>query len=242
MVLCYHALSPTWPADVSVTPEAFEWQLSRLLATGWQAATFTEAVLDPPADRTLAVTFDDAFASVRALALPILARLGMPATVFAPSAFMNARQPLLWRGIEHWSDTRYAEELAGMDWNDLRELADLGWEIGSHSCSHPRLTELAPGMLEKELCSSLREVRENMGRPCQAIAYPYGAVDARVASCAQNAGYAAGASLGSSLRRLGPHRWPRVGIYHGDDERRFRLKISRITRGLRASRFYPSHE
>lgn len=242
LVLCYHAVSPTWPADLSVTPEALEWQLSRLAASGWQATTFTEAVLDPPADRTLAVTFDDGFASVRALALPILARLGMPATLFVPSAFMDTRQPLRWPGIEHWSGTPYAGELTGMDWSDLRELAGHGWEIGSHTRAHPRLPELAPADLDKELHLSLREVSENIGRPCQAIAYPYGAADARVVRCARDAGYVAGASMGSSLRAVEPHRWPRVGIYHRDDERRFRLKISGITRRLRASRLYPAHE
>jgi peptidoglycan/xylan/chitin deacetylase (PgdA/CDA1 family) len=242
LVLCYHAVSPTWTADLSVTPEALEWQLSRLVTAGWHGTTFADAVLEPPADRTLVVTFDDGFASVQSFGLPVLDKLGLPATVFVPSAFMGTRQRLRWPGIEHWSDTPYAEELRGMDWSDLRELADLGWEIGSHTCSHPRLTELTSGELEKELCSSRREVSENVGRPCRTIAYPYGAADARVASCAEAAGYAAGASLGSSLRHLGAHRWPRVGVYHGDDERRFRVKISGLTRRLRASRLYPSHE
>ena len=242
LVLCYHAVSPTWPADLSVTPEAFEWQLSRLVAHGWQGSTFTEAVLNPPADRTLAVTFDDGFASVLQLARPILDGLGVPATVFVPSAFMSTRQPLRWPGIEHWYDTPHAAELTGMDWRDLRELADLGWEIGSHTCSHPRLTELAPEALERELLSSREEVSENTGQQCRTIAYPYGDVDARVAEYARDAGYAAGAALSSSLRRLGPHRWPRVGVYHGDDERRFRLKVNGVIRQLRANRLYPSHE
>ncbi len=240
LVLCYHAVSPSWPAPLSVTPEAFEWQLSRLMDAGWRGSTFTEAVLDPPAGRTLAVTFDDAFASVQTLALPILNKLGMPATVFVPSAFMSSRRPLRWAGIEHWSDTPYAGELTGMDWDGLRGLADLGWEIGSHTCSHPRLTELELPALQTQLSSSREAVTENIGRPCRTIAYPYGDADARVARCAKNAGYVAGASLGSSLRRAGPHLWPRVGIYHDDDERRFRLKINGITRRLRASQLYPA--
>lgn len=242
MVLCYHAVSPTWPAALSVTPQALERQLSRLVDSGWQGTTFTQAVLDPPGRRTLAVTFDDGFASVRLLAQPILARLGLPATVFVPSAFMTDRQPLRWPGVEHWADTPHASELAGMDWSDLRELAELGWEIGSHTCTHPRLTELPAPALKRELRSSLEEVSENVGRPCRSIAYPYGASDARVAGCARDAGYAAGACLSASLRPLGPHRWPRVGVYHLDDERRFRLKVSRITRRLRAARLYPSRE
>src|SRR5690348_8552028 len=79
LVLCYHAVSEEWDAALSVTPDAFRRQLTRLLACGWRATTFTDAVLDPPAAKTLAVTFDDAFDSVRTKASPILAELGIPA-------------------------------------------------------------------------------------------------------------------------------------------------------------------
>src|SRR5205085_9051635 len=82
LVLCYHAVSPTWGASLSVTPDEFESQLRTLLRRGWRGATFRDAVLRPPWPRTLAVTFDDAFLSVLELAHPILARLGLPATVF----------------------------------------------------------------------------------------------------------------------------------------------------------------
>jgi hypothetical protein len=35
-----------------------------------------------------------------------------------------------------------------------------------------------------------------------------------------------------------PLRWPRVGIYYGDDLRRFKTKVSPLVRGLRASRLW----
>jgi len=44
LVLCYHAISPTWSAGLSVTPEAFERQISSFARTGWGSANFSDAV------------------------------------------------------------------------------------------------------------------------------------------------------------------------------------------------------
>jgi peptidoglycan/xylan/chitin deacetylase (PgdA/CDA1 family) len=239
LVLCYHAISPTWDAELSVTPDEFEYQVDYLLGRGWHATTFADAVLNAPARRTLAITFDDAFASVKTFAAPVLGRLGAPATVFAPAAFPSSGRNLDWPGIDHWELTPHATELIPMSWADLGELAELGWEIGSHTLTHPRLTQLDEAELEHELADSREECTRRLGRRCESIAYPYGDVDARVASAARRLGYSAGAALSSRLARLGPFRHPRVGVYHGDDRGRFRLKAARPMRELRASRFWP---
>ena len=70
------------------------------------------------------------------------------------------------------------------------------------------------------------------GRPCESIAYPYGDHDDRVVEAARRAGYVAAGTLPSRLDERGPLRFPRVGVYYGDDERRFRLKVSRPLRAL----------
>jgi peptidoglycan/xylan/chitin deacetylase (PgdA/CDA1 family) len=236
LVLCYHAVSPTWTAALSVTQGALERQLTALSRRGWTAVTFCEAALAPPSSRTLAVTFDDAFLSVATLARPVLDSLGMPATVFAPSAFMAQRQTLAWSGIDHWQQTPHAGELESMSWRDLGELAEGGWEIGSHTRTHPYLTQLDDDALAAELEESRREICTELGHPCATIAYPYGNVDVRVANAAQRAGYLAGAGLGRRLVALGPYRFPRIGVYHDDPGWRFRLKTSATARRLRALR------
>jgi peptidoglycan/xylan/chitin deacetylase (PgdA/CDA1 family) len=240
MVLCYHAVSPTWDATLSVTPDALERQLGWLTRRGWHGATFSEAVLAPTAERTLAVTFDDAFASVLELAHPILASLGLPATVFTPTAFAESGRPLQWPGIEHWAQTQSAPELACLTWDALGQLAQDGWEIGSHTRTHPHLTSLDAATLSTELAESRAEVSERLGSTCRSVAYPFGDVDDRVAEAARVAGYTVGASMSSYLERLGVLRWPRVGIYHVDSFGRFRLKTTRGMRWLRASRLWPT--
>ena len=240
LVLCYHAISPTWTEAIAVTPSALEYQIRYLLDHGWRPSTFRDAVLAPPDSKTLAVTFDDGFASVKTYALPLLDQLGVPATVFAPTAFMSGGQALAWPELRHWANTPDGGELAAMDWNDLGELAERGWEIGSHTRTHPHLLELEVDQLRAELAKSREDCASRLGCPCASIAYPFGEVDGRVSDAARAAGYLAGASLSRRLERLGPYRHPRIWISHTDDPWRFRLKAARAIRELRASRLWPS--
>ena len=235
LVLCYHAVSPDWPADLSVTPERFEAQLELLVRRGYVGVTFEQAVTDPPASRTLAVTFDDAFRSVLDLALPVMRRLGLPGSLYVPTDFPGRPGPMAWEGTDHWVGGPHEHELRCLEWADLAELAEAGWEIGSHTRSHPHLTHLSDEALRDELEGSRAACEEAIGGLCRTIAYPYGDVDERVKAAAAGAGYeAAGALPGMRLPAGGPLGWPRVGIYNGDDLRRFRLKVSPFGRRLRS--------
>ena len=232
LVLCYHAVSRHWPSPLAVRPERLEEQLSLLAARGYQARTFFDTLTASDGGRYVAITFDDAYRSVFELALPVLSAAGMPATVFVPTSLVGTDEPMTWPGVDQWLATPHAKELVGTSWDQLKELADAGWEIGSHSRFHSRLTELGDTALAEELSSSRRDLEIRIGRPCRSLAYPYGAVDERVVRAAQAAGYdAAGAP---PLRLPGPRRlhWPRMGVYQRDDLLRFRAKVSPIVRRL----------
>jgi peptidoglycan/xylan/chitin deacetylase (PgdA/CDA1 family) len=225
LALCYHAVSPAWPASLAVTPEALEDQARRLLDQGYRPATFTEATCDPPRGRTMVVTFDDAFASVHRYALPILRRLGVRATLFTPTRPIERAETLGWPGVSEWKGGPHEHELTPLSWREIDDLAEAGWEIGSHTESHPHLTRLSYRVLAEELEDSRQAIRRRLGA-CTSIAYPYGDVDDRVAGMASRAGYAAGAALGRWPGDRGSMRAPRVGIYRSDDRRRFAFKTS----------------
>jgi peptidoglycan/xylan/chitin deacetylase (PgdA/CDA1 family) len=234
LVLCYHAVSPTWTADLSTTPELFEAQLELLLRRGYRGATFSEAAAGAPG-RTVAVTFDDAYLSVLELARPILDRLGLSATVFAPTDGLEAGGLLSWPGIDQWLGGPHEQELRPMSWEQLRSLAEAGWEIGSHTASHPHLTSLDDASLQDELTRSKEVCEARLQAPCPTLAYPYGDVDARVVAATARAGYRAAAALPSRLGAEDALEWPRIGVYRADDERRFRVKVSPSVRRLRRS-------
>jgi peptidoglycan/xylan/chitin deacetylase (PgdA/CDA1 family) len=235
IVLCYHALSPTWEADLSTTPERFERQIAMLAGRRYRGVTFSEAVRSSGAGRVVAVTFDDAYRSVLELARPILERFGMPATVFAPTDGVDAARPLDWPGIDQWHGGPHERELTPMSWADLRTLAAAGWEVGSHTATHPHLTQADDATLEDELRRSKATCEQHLRSPCESLAYPYGDVDARVVAATARAGYNAAAALPRRLSALGALQWPRIGVYRADDARRFRLKVSPAVRRLRRS-------
>jgi peptidoglycan/xylan/chitin deacetylase (PgdA/CDA1 family) len=235
LVLCYHAVSPSWPSGLSISPEALERQLAGLVDKGYRGATFNQAVLDPPASRTLAITFDDAYRSVHELARPVLARLGLPGTVFVPTAFAGTEAPMAWPGIDQWLGTEHERELIPMSWEELRELQAEGWEVGSHTESHPRLPRLDGDALRGELERSRRECETRLGVPCRSIAYPFGDHSPAVVAATGAAGYETAGAVAGRVRTPEPLLWPRDAIYRHDSAVTFRVKVSPLVRRLRRS-------
>lgn len=183
--------------------------------------------------RTVVVTFDDAYVSTLR-ARPVLDELGYPATVFVVTAFADSGELLEWPGIEQWRDSPHAEELRPLSWAELESLRDAGWEIGSHTVTHPRLPELDDCALAAELEGSRSTIVTRIGG-CDTIAYPYGLADDRVAAAARRAGYASGLTLTSAHRRNEPLLRPRTGLYPGDRWREW-VKLSPWFGAVRRSR------
>jgi peptidoglycan/xylan/chitin deacetylase (PgdA/CDA1 family) len=235
LVINYHAVSPEWPAALSVHPADFERQVQGLLGRGYRAMTVEEIARGGGAARSFAITFDDGFRSVAKHAAPILARLGIPATVFVVTDFVGSGEPMSWPGIADWHGTAYEPELRALDWSELLSLAGAGWEIGSHTCSHPRLSELSDAALAEELRASREHLEERLGAPCQSLAYPYGDHDDRVVRAAAAAGYERAFTVPARLRSGDPLRWPRIGIYHQESALSFAAKVSPTVRKLRTT-------
>jgi peptidoglycan/xylan/chitin deacetylase (PgdA/CDA1 family) len=237
LVLCYHAVSERWTGSQAVTPQRFEQQLRYLLRRGYRGATFHGAVTASSRGKIVAITFDDAYRSVMDVASPILDRLGLPATVFVPTDYVDRQAPMTWEGNDEWLGGPYEREIVPMTWDELGTLPSRGWEIGSHTRSHAKLTTLQSEALEAELRGSRQVCEERLGVPCRTLAYPYGDVDERVIEATRAAGYEAAGALPKRLRSPRLLEWPRVGIYHRDSQHwwHYRLKVSRGVRTLRSS-------
>jgi peptidoglycan/xylan/chitin deacetylase (PgdA/CDA1 family) len=227
LVLCYHALSERFPAQLSTTPMRFARQLRSLARRGYRGVTFSDAI-ERPSRRTVAVTFDDGCRSVLRLGLPILNELGWPATIFVPTDFIGSDRPMSWPGIDRWLGSEHEHELSPLSWPELQVLTKASWEVGSHTCSHPRLTQLDDASLERELSDSKSSCERHMGRPCTSLAYPYGDVNERVVRAATASGYRFAAALPGPVGVPRPMEWPRVGVYRKDNLARFSLKTSQL--------------
>ncbi len=76
-----------------------------------------------------------------------------------------------------------------LSWSDVAFLAQNNIEIGSHSISHPKLTELSPAELTHELVESKRILEQKTSMPMTALSYPYGRHNAIVEQAAADLGY-----------------------------------------------------
>jgi peptidoglycan/xylan/chitin deacetylase (PgdA/CDA1 family) len=240
LVLGYHAVSDRWPSEFSVTPARLRAQLELLLRRGYRATTFGEALGTPSASKTVAITFDDGFRSVVERALPILSDLGLPATLFAVTESVGNETPMAWAGLKEWLGSSFEDELQSMSWEQLEQLAGAGWEIGSHTRTHPVLTDLDDASLLEELRGSREKCEQQTGRPCHSLAYPYGSFDDRVVRAAHDAGYRGAATFGGRFHLSDPLRSPRVAVLRSDSPLRFKLKVAPWTRRLRASSAWPA--
>lgn len=243
LILCYHAVSESWPVVGSVTPTALDKQLRYLLRRGYRPRTLAEALLEPVRDRTLVVTFDDAFRSVLDRGLPVLSRLEIPATIFVPTDFAADASLMTWSTLRRWVGTPHEEELRCLGWEGLRELVGAGWEVGSHTASHPRLTELDSHAATKEMVVSKRACENALQRDCSSLAYPYGAWNLHLAELATEVGYSQGVTLEEQpLAPLAETSMPlalsRDGVYRWTSRLEFALATSPALRRLRTMGLY----
>jgi len=128
---------------------------------------------EPIPDRTVAITIDDAYASVAAHALPRLKAAGLTATVFVSTKPIDEGA----RGF--------------MSWDDIRKAVADGFDIGGHSVSHSHMVELTAEEVKRELADSNARYQAELGFQPPLFAYPYGEASAPVRAAVIAAGYRA---------------------------------------------------
>jgi len=162
-------------------------------------------------ERTATVTVDDGYASNVDHLRPFLRELAIPWSVFVSVRTLGGtnRWDLGWVGQRERHLTR----------DEIRALAAEGVGVGSHGMEHEDLTRAAPAALAEALASSRAALTEISGRPVDAIAYPWGRVDARVASASRSAGYRVGFALDAAAgvpEALAAMVIPRTCVYSPD--------------------------
>jgi peptidoglycan/xylan/chitin deacetylase (PgdA/CDA1 family) len=66
------------------------------------------------------------------------------------------------------------QSLTFMDWDEVRELTHMGFEIGSHTVEHAILSRLSKERLRDELERSKKTIERELSIPCPYFAYPNG--------------------------------------------------------------------
>jgi hypothetical protein len=140
------------------------------------------------------ISFDDGFADVVRYAVPILIDHRMTATIFVATALVDAD----FDNVAHYcvQTLGYAAPIEVANWEELRQAHNAGFEIGSHTHNHTRLSSISGDMnlMMNELANSKSIIEKNLGSSCISIAWPYGGrfdVDGRAIAAVRLAGYKA---------------------------------------------------
>lgn len=183
VVLYYHAVTES-------QKEAFARQM-RFLARRFVSVR-ASAVCEGGAvgGRGIAITFDDAFRSVKLNALPAMKESGLEAAIFVPSGNLDGTPS--WPMEEECPDG--GEEIMGLE--ELRDLIRSGGiELFSHTVSHPKLASLDGSGLKRELAGSKETLERDLGVPVPAVSYPYGSYDETTIAAVREAGYEFGFTI-----------------------------------------------
>jgi peptidoglycan/xylan/chitin deacetylase (PgdA/CDA1 family) len=227
-ILGYHHIGlrsePRGHRQLFVSQRRFAQQMDYLRGAGYRCVSLSAAETmlrseDRGAQATVVLTFDDGYRDFYECAYPILRDHGFGATVFVVTGQAGA--------VSRWDE---GWETPLMGWTELRELVAQGIEIGSHTVSHPRLSQLPEALAARELEQSRNELEQNLGVPALTLAYPFGDYDARVENLVRGAGYRLACSIERGNRHAPAefHRLKRVPVDERTDSARFHRRLSSI--------------
>jgi peptidoglycan/xylan/chitin deacetylase (PgdA/CDA1 family) len=235
LFLCYHSVAPAGPKYLTVSPELFERQLDTLEARGIRGGGLDEleraaaGTLERP---TAFLTFDDGFLDNYETVLPLLRERGHRAFVFVLPPLVDVGGPLAWP--EMMADLkRFPDSMRSVDWEMLGEMQEGGFEVGSHTLTHPHLSALGPDHLRQELSDARSRIVARFGG-CDTLAYPFGDWAPQVAAAAADCGYRFAFTLPTKTGQdeATPLSIPRVNIDYRDEGRRFAAKASTAGRAV----------
>jgi peptidoglycan/xylan/chitin deacetylase (PgdA/CDA1 family) len=233
--LCYHSIAAAGPRYLTVSADLFERQLAELRRRGIRSgdlAALDEIAAGRGIDPTAFLTFDDGFRDNYETALPLLREHGFGAFVFVLPPLLDAGAALEWPEVAT-DRARFPATMRSVTWAMLEEMKEGGFEVGSHTMSHPHLPELGGEALREELWESRARIKERLG-DCDTLAYPFGEWSPEVAAAARECGYRFAFSLptSSGQRRATPHSIPRINVDYRDNERRLGGKLSPLGKEL----------
>ena len=223
VVIYYHAVPREYRSQ-------FAHQIDILLR--W-AKPVTAAQREPcrPGERCVAITFDDGLKSVVANALPELQRRQIPATLFI--VVQSLDKTPIWMSSENQS----ADSDRVMSLEELRDLPSDLFIIGSHTLTHPRLSELSETDARREISDSRTQLQNILKRKVNLFSFPYGIFTDTLVQYCRDAGYERVFTTQPRSALTGPEEFVsgRIAVEPTDWPLEFRLKILGAYRWLPAA-------
>ena len=225
VVLQYHHVSSSTPRITSITVEEFHQHMAYLHEQKFNVIpieTLTRQLAsgEAIADKTIVITFDDAYIDILDNAMPILNKYQFPATIFVATGLVGSSKQYL-------------------SWTQLRTLQAQRITMVNHTVSHTHLlrqndNETENGWRERiagEINNAQLALSTNLGDIEKIFAYPYGEYNAAVVGIIRELGYTAfgqqSGAIGTTSDPALLPRFPLSGVY--TDFSSFKTKIMTLS-------------
>jgi peptidoglycan/xylan/chitin deacetylase (PgdA/CDA1 family) len=219
-ILLYHVIAVPSPGTPNqslwVDPSELAAELDWLDADGYTAVTLDQwwdawHGGPPLPARPIVISFDDGFDGWYWYAAPALAAHGWAGVMnltlthlgSAERAPVNPQDsPAVWK-LQPWMVDR---------------LLAAGWELDSHTLTHPHLTRISPADLVAEIRRTRATLQHRFDVPADVFCYPYGEYDRAVTAEVAASGYRAAVTTrrGVASSAGDPFLLPRITISRGD--------------------------
>ena len=220
VVLLYHRVGGRSASAVDLPLDLFTEQMEELAATGGvvtldEALTLLASPAAPSGPPRVAITFDDGTGDFADVAVPVLQRLGLPATLYLATDPVESGRP-------------FAPDAATLSWSALGDtLASGVVGVGSHTHSHVLLDRHDPRTVADDLDRSIALIQDRLGVTPRHFAYPKALPGSPAAAAAVRARFISAAIAGTRPNRYGrtdPYNLHRSPIQRADGMRWFRRK------------------
>ncbi|PJE80458.1 Poly-beta-1,6-N-acetyl-D-glucosamine N-deacetylase [invertebrate metagenome] len=225
VILQYHHISDTTPPSTSVSPAVFKQHMDYLEQQGFHILSLThitKALQEKTQlpDKTVAITFDDAFRNIYTHAYPILKTKNWPFTVFINTEPVDKEYGLF------------------LNWQQLQEMGKNGATLANHSVTHNHLVTQLPDetealwlqRIQDEITTAEARILKKTGQSAKHFAWPFGETRPPLRNLLTKMGYiglgqqSGAAGIWSDMTKL--PRYPMATPYAGMAD--FRLKINSL--------------
>ena len=238
-ILCFHSitLGPNPETDqykLHLPADCFRSQLKHLVQI-YKVISLGEYIRiqragAPLPDNAVILTFDDGFRNFQTVAAPILVEYNLTATVFIITAKTAAGVSGQTR--QQWQPDDDKEHLT---WAQAKSLANSEqFEIGSHTHTHQRLTQLTSAEARQEMMVSLTAITAEIGESRLPLSYPHGEMSANIRMIAEELGHSCALSseLGGNGADADLFALRRIVIASDDNLPTFAARVAGVTWGL----------
>ena len=169
VILQYHHVSDKTPKSTSISPAQFEVHLQYLKDNNFTVVPLSKIVTaintqQPLKDKTVAITFDDAYQDNMTFAKPLLDKFNFPYTIFVNPSVIN-------QGAK-----------GHLSWQQLKALSDEGVIIANHGYAHDSMARKPDELSEEQWIAQYSQlisdaekiIEEQTGQSWHYFAYPYG--------------------------------------------------------------------